>query len=54
MTKLLLLDLDGTIRQTKSAKKFINTPTDQEPIPGAIEAIDKYASDEYLIIGFSN
>lgn len=52
--KILFLDLDGTIRCPKSQSKFINSPQDQEPIPGAKEAIANYASQGYLIIGITN
>ncbi|YAF99498.1 MAG: hypothetical protein AB3A66_29745 (plasmid) [Nodularia sp. CChRGM 3473] len=52
MTKILFLDLDGTVRRTKSGKTFINTPLDQEIIPGVTEAISHY-SDHYLI-GITN
>lgn len=39
MTKILFLDLDGTVRRTKSGATFINDPLDQELIPGVEEAI---------------
>ncbi|NDJ25953.1 hypothetical protein GS682_31100 [Nostoc sp. B(2019)] len=39
MTKILFLDLDGTIRRTKSGTTFINKPENQEIIPGVQEAI---------------
>jgi D-glycero-D-manno-heptose 1,7-bisphosphate phosphatase len=52
MTKILFLDLDGTVRRTKSGATFINTPLDQEIIPGVIEAIARYP-DHYLI-GITN
>ncbi len=52
--KILLVDCDGTIRQPKSGAKFIDKPTDQEPIPGAVEAIDHYHSEGWLIIGVTN
>jgi len=34
---LLLLDLDGTTRQSKSGAKFINKTHDQELIPDATQ-----------------
>jgi len=37
--KILFLDLDGTVRRTKSGAIFINDPYDQELIPGTKEAI---------------
>jgi D-glycero-D-manno-heptose 1,7-bisphosphate phosphatase len=54
MTKILLVDCDGTIRQPKSKAKFINKPSDQEPIPGAVEAINHYHSKGWLIVGITN
>ena len=54
MQKILFVDLDGTIRRPKSGEKFIQSPIDQEPIPGAKEAIAKYASEGYLIVGVTN
>lgn len=38
----LFLDLDNTVRQTKSGKQFINDPTDQKLILGVKEAIAFY------------
>lgn len=42
MNKLLLLDMDGTIRRSKSGATFINDPLDQEIIPEAQSAIAHY------------
>jgi D-glycero-D-manno-heptose 1,7-bisphosphate phosphatase len=52
MNKILFLDLDGTARRTKSGATFINTPLDQEIIPGVTEAIARYS--DYHIIGITN
>lgn len=52
--KLLVLDLDGTIRTTKSGKPFINAPDDQKPIDGAKEKVSEYAKKGWLIIGCTN
>lgn len=52
--KLLVLDCDGTIRQTKSGLIFINDPNDQQPINGAKEAVHKAYSNGWTIIGASN
>ena len=35
-------DLDGTLRETESSETFINTPTDQKRIDGALEAMKKF------------
>lgn len=50
--KILFLDLDGTVRRTKSGATFINDPYDQELIPGVEEAIACY--QEWKIIGVTN
>ena len=50
--KILFLDLDGTVRRTKSGATFINDPYDQELIPGVEEAIARYHN--WLIIGITN
>ncbi|GFZ89915.1 hypothetical protein [Okeania sp. KiyG1] len=51
---LLLLDMDGTIRKPRSTSKFINTPEDQIPINGAIQAVQHFHKKNYLIIGCTN
>ncbi|MBE9038175.1 HAD-IIIA family hydrolase [aff. Roholtiella sp. LEGE 12411] len=50
--KMLFLDLDGTVRRTKSGATFINAPKDQEIIPGVAEAIARYPNHQ--IIGITN
>ena len=52
MTKILFLDLDGTVRRAKSGAKFIRNPYDQELIPGVKEAIARHHN--WLIIGVTN
>ncbi len=52
--KMILVDCDGTIRQPKSGAKFISKPDDQQPIPGAVEAINHYFKDDWLIVGITN
>lgn len=54
MTKLLLLDKNGTIVRSKSGSKFVQNPEDQELIPGAIKTIDWYASHGWDIAIVSN
>jgi D-glycero-D-manno-heptose 1,7-bisphosphate phosphatase len=50
----LLVDLDGTIRRSKSGKTFINDPEDQEPIEGATGAIDHFDRRGWNIVGVTN
>ena len=52
MNKILFVDLDGTVRRTKSGAIFINTPQDQEIIPGVTEAIARYP--DHYVIGITN
>lgn len=56
MTKLLLIDLDGTIRKTISRNTFISgeNPYDQQIIPEAKEQLIKYKENNYRIIGITN
>ncbi|HEY9644244.1 MAG TPA: HAD-IIIA family hydrolase [Coleofasciculaceae cyanobacterium] len=54
MNKLLLLDLDGTVRETASGATFINDPFDQKLIAGAAEAIAKYKAQGWCVTGISN
>lgn len=51
--KLLLLDLDGTLRETRSGAKFINDPYDQKLIEGVAQKLKSYAQT-HSIIGISN
>lgn len=50
--KLLLLDLDGTIREPKSGAKFINRPDDQQLIEGIENTFRHY--QDWLAIGITN
>ncbi len=54
MMKIAFLDLDGTLRQTKSGETFINSPEDQQPITGAVEAVKYCKSIGYQCIGITN
>ncbi|MBD2437403.1 polynucleotide kinase [Nostoc sp. FACHB-110] len=54
-TKLLILDMDGTVRRPKSARsKFIDDPLDQEVIPEAQRAIAHYKAQDWIIVGATN
>ena len=52
--KVLLLDLDGTIREPKSGAKFINDPLDQKPIDKAFDMCSYYQEKCWFLIGVSN
>lgn len=54
MTKIIFLDLDGTLRETASGKTFINEPTDQQPIEGTQKALAYYQSKGFTLIGITN
>lgn len=52
MANILFLDLDGTVRRTKTGATFINDPYDQELIPGVKEAIARH--QDWVVVGISN
>lgn len=54
MSKLLLLDLDGTLREPLSGEKFIQHPREQKVIKGADKAIAHNHQQGYQIVGISN
>lgn len=49
MSKVLLIDLDGTIRETISGKLFISEPSDQKLIDGASAALRYCVSQGWAI-----
>lgn len=54
MNGLMFLDLDGTVRKTKSGDKFINDPHDQELITGVWEVCRYYEDKGWYLIGITN
>ncbi|MBD0361546.1 MAG: hypothetical protein ICV55_01975 [Coleofasciculus sp. C3-bin4] len=54
MKKIFFLDLDGTVRESKSGAKFINDPYDQKLIVGVKEAIAHYNATGWQLIGITN
>lgn len=55
MPKLLLLDLDGTVRFNKARPgDYINVPDEIELYPEALQAMRDYAADGWTIVGISN
>jgi D-glycero-D-manno-heptose 1,7-bisphosphate phosphatase len=54
MTKLLIVDCDGTLREPKNDSKHINSPEDQKIILGADKAVSYYHNQGYIIIAITN
>jgi D-glycero-D-manno-heptose 1,7-bisphosphate phosphatase len=54
MIRLLLVDLDGTIREPLSGEKFIQHPQDQRIIKGADQALAHYHAEGWVIVGITN
>lgn len=52
--KALLLDVDGTIRQTKSGEIYPRHPDDVELLPGRQALLKKYVDDGYQLFFISN
>ncbi len=50
---LLLVDLDGTLREPLSGQQYFQHPQDQQAIGGADAALRSY-SDEWIIVGITN
>lgn len=52
--KVLCLDLDGTVRRSKSGSTFIKGPDDIELMPGIEDKIMMYKNAGYLVFGVTN
>jgi D-glycero-D-manno-heptose 1,7-bisphosphate phosphatase len=52
--KLAILDKDGTLTQPKSGSKFVQSPDDQELMPGVKKAIAALVADGYRLVIASN
>lgn len=52
--KGLLLDVDGTLRRTKSGEIFPRDPDDVEILPGRREVLRRYVADGYRLFFVSN
>lgn len=50
----LVLDLDGTVRRSKSGQVFIQGPDDVELIPGMDPIIKQFRDNKWLILGITN
>ena len=54
MTKLLLCDLDGTLRRSRTGERFFKNPQDQALLPNVKQRLDDYASTGWVIHGITN
>ncbi len=52
--KILIVDMDGTVREPRSDNKFIQRPGDQKVIQGAEGAIAYFASEGWKIVAVTN
>lgn len=50
---LLMVDMDGTIREPLSGQQYFQHPKDQRQIEGAVSALGAY-KDDWLIVGITN
>jgi len=51
---VLCMDLDGTVRRSKSGKIFIEGPNDIELMPGIEKILWRYREMGFVIVGVSN
>jgi HAD superfamily hydrolase (TIGR01662 family) len=54
VNKALILDYDGTLRQTKSGDHYPTDIDDIEILPGRREKLQEYVDKGYLLLGVSN
>lgn len=54
LAKALCLDIDGTVRRSKSGTTFIKDAYDIELIPGVEKIIMRYVEMDYLVLGVTN
>lgn len=52
--KAVFIDLDGTVRKTKSGDKYPLKKEDVEILPNSIEVLKKYKADGYMILAITN
>jgi D-glycero-D-manno-heptose 1,7-bisphosphate phosphatase len=52
--KLLILDKDGTLVRPKSGERFVQSPKDQELLPGVADALTRYRADGWVMAVASN
>lgn len=54
MSKLLILDKDGTLTRPRSGGKFVQHPNDQDLLPNVSETLSKYAANGWAMAIASN
>jgi histidinol-phosphate phosphatase family protein len=54
VNKALILDYDGTLRETKSGQKYPTDPDDIRILPGRREILQRYLDRGYKLLGASN
>lgn len=54
MTKLLILDKDGTLVKPRSVDRFPQHPQDQELLPNVSETLERYAAEGWTMAIASN
>lgn len=52
--KALILDYDGTLRESNGPQKYPSTPDEIVMLPGRIDVLKAYRDDGYLLLGASN
>ena len=52
--RALLLDVDGTLRKTRSGALFPSDPDDVVLLPGRKEVLDRHLADGWKLLGISN
>jgi histidinol-phosphate phosphatase family protein len=52
--KALILDYDGTLRESSGIKNYPLKPCEIEVLPGRKEILEQYQNDGYLLLGASN
>lgn len=52
--KAIILDYDGTLRETISGAKYPTDPTDIRILPGRREKLQRYSTQGWLLLGASN
>jgi histidinol-phosphate phosphatase family protein len=53
-SKALILDYDGTLRETRSGAKYPTTREDIKAIEGRTGVLERYAKDGYRLLGVTN